>query len=75
MQPPPTHISRVGPPATSDGAAACAVPEDKARLRFFITCVHTEAQLQATVDAVYHELRVIRSAAAAPPVDQQVPDP
>ncbi|MDJ0750983.1 MAG: aminotransferase class I/II-fold pyridoxal phosphate-dependent enzyme [Woeseiaceae bacterium] len=34
-----------------------AVEEKAARLRFFISCEHTEAQLCETVDAVAHELQ------------------
>eukprot|EP00667_Euglena_gracilis_P000082 EG_transcript_82 len=42
-----------------------AVAEDKARLRFFITSVHTEEQLVRTADAVAQELRRIRAEGAA----------
>jgi 7-keto-8-aminopelargonate synthetase-like enzyme len=31
---------------------APSVPEDQARLRFFVACTHTEAQLRQAVDAV-----------------------
>jgi len=47
-----------------------AVPEDGARLRFFVTAVHTDEQLLRTVDAVVTELQRLRStdeaAVAAP---------
>lgn len=33
-----------------------AVPEKSARLRFFMSCQHTEAQIQFTVDAIAQEL-------------------
>lgn len=33
-----------------------AVPEKAARLRFFMSCQHTEAQIQFTVDAIAEEL-------------------
>ncbi|MEM7132754.1 MAG: MupA/Atu3671 family FMN-dependent luciferase-like monooxygenase [Chloroflexota bacterium] len=33
-----------------------AVPEDAARLRFFLSCTHTEEQIRVTVDAVAEEL-------------------
>jgi 8-amino-7-oxononanoate synthase len=36
-----------------------AVEEEKARLRFFITSQHTEAQIRATVEAVAEELKKI----------------
>jgi myxalamid-type polyketide synthase MxaB len=42
-----------------------AVPEDGARLRFFITSVHTEEQLRRTADAVVTELTRIRAEDAA----------
>jgi 7-keto-8-aminopelargonate synthetase-like enzyme len=38
-----------------------AVEEQAARLRFFVTAVHTEAQIRSTVDAVAEELAAIRS--------------
>jgi 8-amino-7-oxononanoate synthase len=37
-----------------------AVENDAARLRFFITCLHTEAQLRFTVEAVAEELAKLR---------------
>jgi 8-amino-7-oxononanoate synthase len=37
-----------------------AVPEDEARLRFFISTLHTEAQIRDTVDAVADELEYLR---------------
>lgn len=33
-----------------------AVPYDAARLRFFITCLHTEAQIQSTIDILKQEI-------------------
>jgi 7-keto-8-aminopelargonate synthetase-like enzyme len=36
-----------------------AVEENAARLRFFLTCLHTEAQIRQTVDAVAEELEKI----------------
>jgi len=33
-----------------------AVEEEKARLRFFINCMHTEEQIRYTVDCVAEEL-------------------
>jgi 7-keto-8-aminopelargonate synthetase-like enzyme len=38
-----------------------AVENDAARLRFFITCLHTEAQLRFTVETVAEELAKLRS--------------
>ena len=38
-----------------------AVEEQAARLRFFVTAVHTEAQIRSTVEAVAEELAAIRS--------------
>lgn len=45
-----------------------AVEESASRLRFFITCRHTEAQIRHTVDAVAEELAKIDSRYAAPTV-------
>eukprot|EP00669_Euglena_mutabilis_P000132 TRINITY_DN10172_c0_g1_i1.p3 TRINITY_DN10172_c0_g1~~TRINITY_DN10172_c0_g1_i1.p3 ORF type:complete len:242 (-),score=79.58 TRINITY_DN10172_c0_g1_i1:214-939(-) len=42
-----------------------AVPEGQARLRFFLTSAHTEAQLLSTADAVQKELHRIRSETSA----------
>jgi 7-keto-8-aminopelargonate synthetase-like enzyme len=36
-----------------------AVPEKSARLRFFISCRHTEAQIERTVIAVANSLRIL----------------
>ena len=36
-----------------------AVPEDAARLRFFLSCTHTAEQIRTTVDAVAEELAVL----------------
>ncbi|MEZ4708772.1 MAG: aminotransferase class I/II-fold pyridoxal phosphate-dependent enzyme [Caldilineaceae bacterium] len=36
-----------------------AVAEDAARLRFFLSCTHTEAQIRMTVDAVAEELAAL----------------
>ena len=38
-----------------------SVPEDGARLRFFINCSHTEEQLRRTADAVATELARARA--------------
>lgn len=43
-----------------------AVEDDAARLRFFLSALHTEAQLDQTLDAVVEELAKIRSAGDAP---------
>ena len=43
-----------------------AVPESAARLRFFITSLHTEEQIRHTVGAMVEELRNIRPPAFAP---------
>jgi 8-amino-7-oxononanoate synthase len=40
---------------------APAVEEGKARLRFFVTAEHTEAQLRATAEAVAEELAALRT--------------
>ncbi|MFF4009823.1 type I polyketide synthase [Streptomyces sp. NPDC001717] len=42
-----------------------AVPEEKARLRFFVTCEHTPDQIRRTVTALARELRHLDTAAAA----------
>ncbi|MFF3320697.1 aminotransferase class I/II-fold pyridoxal phosphate-dependent enzyme [Streptomyces sp. NPDC002889] len=42
-----------------------AVPEEEARLRFFITCDHTPEQIRHTVSALEQELRRVGVAAAA----------
>ncbi|MFF0633655.1 aminotransferase class I/II-fold pyridoxal phosphate-dependent enzyme [Nocardia sp. NPDC004151] len=39
-----------------------AVPEDKARLRFFITACHTEEQITSTVKILAEELETLRAA-------------
>lgn len=39
-----------------------AVAEDAARLRFFLSCTHTEEQIRTTVDAVAEELAVLGEA-------------
>jgi 8-amino-7-oxononanoate synthase len=39
-----------------------AVPEDKARLRFFVTSCHSEEQIRYTVKAIAEELAVLREA-------------
>ncbi|MFD6356585.1 type I polyketide synthase [Nocardia tengchongensis] len=39
-----------------------AVPEDKARLRFFITTCHTEEQIRSTVKILAEELKLLRTA-------------
>ncbi|MFF0613818.1 type I polyketide synthase [Nocardia tengchongensis] len=39
-----------------------AVPEDKARLRFFITTCHTEEQIRSTVKILAEELTLLRTA-------------
>ncbi|VFR24212.1 8-amino-7-oxononanoate synthase [plant metagenome] len=36
-----------------------AVPENAARLRFFLSCLHTEAQIDATVDALVRGLAAL----------------
>jgi 8-amino-7-oxononanoate synthase len=36
-----------------------AVPEKSARLRFFISCRHTEAQIETTVSAIVHALNAL----------------
>ncbi|MFD7258299.1 type I polyketide synthase [Streptomyces sp. NPDC059874] len=41
-----------------------AVPEEMARLRFFVTCDHTPDQIRRTVTALAHELRQPARAAA-----------
>ncbi|HPP54266.1 MAG TPA: aminotransferase class I/II-fold pyridoxal phosphate-dependent enzyme, partial [Thermoguttaceae bacterium] len=38
-----------------------AVEESAARLRFFLTCLHTEEQIRYTIDAVCEELEKIRA--------------
>ncbi|MGW0392079.1 type I polyketide synthase [Streptomyces sp. NPDC003042] len=42
-----------------------AVPEEMARLRFFLTCEHTCDQIRHTVTALEHELRHLDAARAA----------
>ncbi|WP_030719174.1 aminotransferase class I/II-fold pyridoxal phosphate-dependent enzyme [Streptomyces sp. NRRL F-2580] len=42
-----------------------AVPEELARLRFFITCEHTPDQIRHAVTALEHELRHLTTARAA----------
>jgi 8-amino-7-oxononanoate synthase len=44
-----------------------AVENHAARLRFFLSCTHSEAQLRATVDAVADELARLQTAGATPP--------
>ncbi|MFE3024976.1 aminotransferase, partial [Nocardia tengchongensis] len=39
-----------------------AVPEDKTRLRFFITTCHTEEQIRSTVKILAEELTLLRAA-------------
>jgi 7-keto-8-aminopelargonate synthetase-like enzyme len=39
-----------------------AVPEDKARLRFFVTSCHSEEQIQYTVKALAEELALLTEA-------------
>ena len=36
-----------------------AVPEDKARLRFFVTSCHSEDQIRYTVKALAEELKIL----------------
>ena len=36
-----------------------SVPYDAARLRFFITCLHTEEQIDFTMDAVERAIKEI----------------
>ncbi|MFE9928884.1 aminotransferase class I/II-fold pyridoxal phosphate-dependent enzyme [Streptomyces sp. NPDC005533] len=42
-----------------------AVPEELARLRFFLTCAHTPDQIRHAVSALEHELRHLTTARAA----------
>jgi 8-amino-7-oxononanoate synthase len=44
-----------------------AVEEKAARLRYFITLLHTEAQIRYTIDAMSEELEKIHVASAAFP--------
>jgi 8-amino-7-oxononanoate synthase len=37
-----------------------AVAEEETRLRFFITCQHTEEQIRHTVDLVTEQLELLR---------------
>jgi 8-amino-7-oxononanoate synthase len=45
-----------------------AVPDHSARLRFFITTNHSEAQIRATVSAVADELAKLRRNRKKPPI-------
>jgi len=52
-----------------------AVPENAARLRFFLTSQHTEDQIRFTIDAMVGELRKMDGASAVPaPVTAAVVD-
>jgi 8-amino-7-oxononanoate synthase len=44
-----------------------AVEESAARLRFFLTCLHTEEQIRYTIDAICEELEKIRAGTFAEP--------
>ncbi len=44
-----------------------AVEESAARLRFFLTCLHTEEQIRYTIQAICEELEKIRASAFAEP--------
>lgn len=46
---------------------APSVPDDQARLRFFVACTHTDEQLRAAVEATKHALAEIRRADATRP--------
>jgi 8-amino-7-oxononanoate synthase len=48
-----------------------AVPDRSARLRFFITTNHSEAQIRATVNAVADELAKLRRNRNEPPIDDE----
>jgi len=57
-----------------------AVPESAARLRYFITCLHTEEQIRYTINAMVDELRKIdpkylgaEKPTAPSPVDSEQP--
>jgi hypothetical protein len=47
------------------------VPDRSARLRFFITTNHSEAQIRATVNAVADELAKLRRNRNEPPIDNE----
>jgi 7-keto-8-aminopelargonate synthetase-like enzyme len=48
-----------------------AVPDRSARLRFFITTNHSEAQIRATVSAVADELANLQRNGNEPPIDDE----
>jgi 8-amino-7-oxononanoate synthase len=48
-----------------------AVPDRSARLRFFITTNHSEAQIRATVSAVADELAKLQRNGNEPPIDDE----